>query len=315
MPAWATAGCASAMGFGSSNGGSEHIAEHAMDNPLRVSGGGGSPRSPASENLSLDKSALRDEPLLSGAVTSGDSSANAATFETEDAASMRGGDVEGGGGSTFDVEDTAARRKRAVASSEGRKMDHFFASPALQEKCRHLVHNQLFEALVTTVVVSNTISLAYKGPNRELSKGGAEFLDMYDFGCTVFYTLEMCVRIVAYGAVDGRNYDDIDEAEEDIPLQRKALLRDSWGRLDFIIISMSWLSYLIEALGLEQRTVKTSMLRSLRVLRILHSIQYFKSIRAILTSLQYSVEYRASFPIPWLSGSSHASLTCASCSR
>ena len=289
------------MGFGSSNGGSGHIEEHAMENPLRISGAGGSPRSHVSEDFSPGRGALRDSLLSSGSPTSRDSSANAATFETEDAASMRGGDMEAGGSSTFDVEDTAARRKRAAASGEGRKMDHFFASPAFQEKCRHLVHNQLFEALVTTVVVSNTLALAYKGPNRELSKGGAEFLDMYDFGCTVFYTLEMCVRIVAYGAVDGRNYDDIDEAEEDIPLQRKALLRDSWGRLDFLIISMSWLSYLIEALGLEQSVVKTSMLRSLRVLRILHSIQYFKSIRAILTSLQYSVEYRASFPIPWLS--------------
>ena len=67
------------------------------------------------------------------------------------------------------------------------------------------------------------------------------------------------------------------------------------GRLDFFIIMMSWVSYGVQALEFEESTIKTSMLRSLRVLRILHSIQYFKSVRAILTSLQCSVEYRAYF--------------------
>ena len=284
-----------------------------MDNPLRISVAGGSPTADGVTPKGL--SSPRDELLLAGA-RSGEAGSNGATFETEDAASARGTDVEGGGGFTFDVEDAGERgsqRKRGKSSSkDARKIDHLFTSPALQEKCRHLVHNNLFEALVTTIVLSNTICLAYKGPNRQLEPWAAEMIDTYDFACTVLYTIEMCIRIAAYGAVDGRDYEDGDEAE-DFLLQRKALLRDPWGRLDFFIIVMSWTSYGIQALELEETTIKTSMLRSLRVLRILHSIQYFKSIRAILTSLQYSVEYRACFclTIAWSSCSSQL-LTVAS---
>ncbi len=290
------------MGFGSSNGaGNGHVEEHEMDNPLRIDvsaetsadgGDGFTPRKSVSSP--------RDEPLL------------AATFDVEDSGRSRGGgggdggggigtfdvvDSGGGGLGTFDVEDSAERssqrkRGKSGSSSEGRKLDHLFTTPAFQEKCRHLVHNNLFEMLVTTIVLTNTMALAYKGPNRVLSPWAAEALETFDFVCTILYSIEMCVRIAAYGAVDGRNYDDMEEPE-DIPLQKSALLRDPWGRLDFFIITMSWVSYAVEALDLDQSTIKTSMLRSLRVLRILHSIQYFKSIRAILTSLQYSVEFRA----------------------
>jgi len=270
-----------------------------MDNPLRISTVGGSP-SGDEWNARKSVSSPRDEPLLVGGDGGG---AGLATFEMEDTPAARG-DADGGG-STFDVEESSERssqRKRtrttsSVPGADTRKLDHMFTTPGFQEKCRHLVHNSLFEAVVTSIVISNTIALAYKGPNRELSPWAAEMIDTYDFVCTVMYSIEMCVRIAAYGAVDGRNYEEMDEAP-DLPLQRKALLRDPWGRLDFGIITTTWLSYAIQAMGLEEDTVKTSMLRSLRVLRILHSIQYFKAIRAILTSLQYSVEYRAYCLVP-----------------
>lgn len=260
-----------------------------MDNPLRISVVA---RSSSGVDDKNTISSPRDEPLLMG-------EGNGATFETEEALSARNFDAENGSGSTFDVEDAGERvtrakgrqRSKSGSGSEERKVDHLFASPAFQETCRRMVHNAVFEGMVTTVVLSNTVALAYKGPNRELGSWAANFLDTFDLVCTILYSIEMCVRIVAYGAVDGRSYDDDDEPD-DIPLQRKALLRDPWGRLDFFIIAVTWLSYAIQALGLDESTVKISMLRSLRVLRILHSIQYFKSIRAILTSMQYSVSYR-----------------------
>lgn len=296
------------MGFGSNNGAENgHVEDHAMDNPLRIDSNTAT-STDAADDFTPRKSVSspRDEPLL--------------TFDVED--SDRGRSGGGGGLSTFDVEDgersSQRRRGKSGSSSEGRKVDHLFATPAFQEKCRHLVHNALFEAMVTTIVLTNTIALAYKGPNRVLSPAVGEALDTFDFVCTVLYTMEMCVRIAAYGAVDGRNYEDAEESE-DIPLQKRALLRDPWGRLDFFIIVMSWVSYAIEAMGLDETTIKTSMLRSLRVLRILHSIQYFKSIRAILTSLQYSVEYRAcpthALSQPGSSVSHLLSLTAGNCDR
>ena len=262
-----------------------------MDNPLHLQ----DLRKSMADGMATSP---RDEPLLfSGDAPQG---AGGMTFDVEDGGDGSRSESNGGGLGTFDVEEDSVRsskksskksKKPKASGGGGRKLDHMFTSEPFQEKCRHLVHNSLFEAVVTAIVLSNTLCLAYKGPNRELTPWAAEMIDGYDFGCTLLYSFEMYIRIAAYGAVDGRDYED--EEEADIPLQRKALLRDPWGRLDFIVIFTTWLSYVVEWVQVkgEGELIKTSMLRSLRVLRILHSIQYFKAIRAILTSLQYSVAY------------------------
>ena len=199
-------------------------------------------------------------------------------FETEDA-------PREGSTTTFDVEGSDDRAPSQRNASSG--LDRLFTPPALQDKCRQLVHTKLFESIITAIVVLNTAALAIKGPNRVLSESMASAIELFDLGCTLLYTLEMVARISAFGAwAESREmFDDDDDS-----LQRKALLRDPWGRLDFFVIMTTWVSYIIEWSGYTW-LVKTSMLRSLRVLRILHSIQYFKAIRAILTSLQHSVEY------------------------
>ena len=79
-----------------------------------------------------------------------------------------------------------------------------------------------------------------------------------------FYTIEMSLKIIAYGFVYNKG----------------SYLRDSWNVLDFTIIFTAYLP-----LVLSSKSINLSALRSLRVLRPLRTISSIKALKEILEAL------------------------------
>ncbi len=82
----------------------------------------------------------------------------------------------------------------------------------------------------------------------------------------VLYTLEMTIKIIAFGFV----------------LSSKAYLRDPWNVLDFVIVSTSLLPLVINI------NFSVNSLRAIRVLRPLKTITKVKSLKMIVRTLFYS---------------------------
>ena len=79
-----------------------------------------------------------------------------------------------------------------------------------------------------------------------------------------FYTVEMALKILAFGFVFNKN----------------SYLRDSWNILDFTIIFTAYLPLLLSS-----DTINLTALRSLRVLRPLRALSSIKALKEILEAL------------------------------
>ena len=123
-------------------------------------------------------------------------------------------------------------------------------------------------------IVLNTAILAVQHPGNGYSKGFNDAMDMADFVLTSIFTLEMFVKIFAFGFYKGHTGSKIPGS----------YISDSWNRLDFVVVIVSWLSVLVEALDLEL-PIKVSTLRALRILRVLKSLKFLKGIGVILVTL------------------------------
>ena len=85
----------------------------------------------------------------------------------------------------------------------------------------------------------------------------------------IFYTSEMCLKIIGLGFV----------------LNKGAYLRDPWNVLDFTIVSTGLLS-----LVLSGSKINLSGMRSFRVLRPLKSITNIPGLKKLVVALMYSVK-------------------------
>ena len=82
----------------------------------------------------------------------------------------------------------------------------------------------------------------------------------------VLYTIEMAIKIIAYGFVLGH----------------KSYLRDAWNVLDFIIVTTSLMPLVINI------NFSVKSLRAIRVLRPLKTITKVRSLKMIVRTLFYS---------------------------
>ncbi|BHF68879.1 hypothetical protein SprV_0301192000 [Sparganum proliferum] len=84
---------------------------------------------------------------------------------------------------------------------------------------------------------------------------------------TVFYTCEACIKVIACGLI----IDDF------------TYLRDAWNWLDFIVIMLAYMMFVVPSLG------NLSALRSLRVLRALKTVTAIPGLRTIIGALMDAV--------------------------
>lgn len=115
-----------------------------------------------------------------------------------------------------------------------------------------------FEKFVMTLIFFNSIFLAiYDYSDRDDVSLRNEVLNYGGRVFTIFFTLEMIFKVIAYGFI----------------FHKKSYLRDGWNWLDFIVVIIGWIE-LIPSIP-NFRGIRT--FRVLRPLRAINSITNLKN--------------------------------------
>ena len=114
------------------------------------------------------------------------------------------------------------------------------------------------------IILFNTVLMALDGYG--ISAGASALLGQLNLVCTVLFTVEAAIKILAFGF--------------------KEYLQVGWNVFDFTIVTLSLLDELLEsvaeALGINPTLLRA--LRTLRVSRILRTVKSAKGIRQLLAT-------------------------------
>ena len=151
----------------------------------------------------------------------------------------------------------------------------------LQASCRRILRLKIFEAAVSFLIFINTAMLGYCSPTwrNENDPETVRLVDRVDVLFTIFYTFEVILRVGAYGMY------------KPTTMAVPSFIDSYYNLLDAGVVILAYVSYLIHLLGLDFVSARPNLFRSLRVLRLVHSVRFLSSTRAILTSLGRAAAY------------------------
>jgi hypothetical protein len=131
-----------------------------------------------------------------------------------------------------------------------------------------LVKNPIYDNFFLFVILLNTVFLLISEPNDPTS-----IADITDEYFLYVYSFEMFVKIFAYGFI----------------LLPNSYLKDTWNILDFTVVVVSWISYLIEKTSGGAKIQGLAGLRTFRILRPLKTVKSIKGLRRIISTLLESM--------------------------
>jgi hypothetical protein len=121
-----------------------------------------------------------------------------------------------------------------------------------------LAEQPLLENLTLLVILANSAVLAIQGPpDYPDAPIPPLWADRVELLFTLLFTSEMLIKIFAMG----------------FACHRGAYLSDGWNRLDFLVVMLGWLPYILPDL------MNLSAIRSLRALRPLRSISVLPGVK------------------------------------
>ena len=130
----------------------------------------------------------------------------------------------------------------------------------------YIISHPLFDVLSLSVILINTILLAIEDPKADETPSLLKNFDMFFL---VFYTVEMCLKIIGLGFF----------------LDKGSYLRDPWNILDFVIVCTGLLSEISSG-----GSINLSGMRTFRVLRPLKTISGIEGLRIIVSALLKSAK-------------------------
>jgi hypothetical protein len=131
---------------------------------------------------------------------------------------------------------------------------------------RSIVRNQMFEFFILTLIIVSSLMLAAESPFWEPGSLIDQIFFYTDVGMTILFTIEMILKIVAFG----------------FAATRGAYLTKGWNVLDFCIVIVS----IISLIAREQQALKSlRSLRTLRALRPLRMISRRPQLKLVVNSL------------------------------
>ena len=138
----------------------------------------------------------------------------------------------------------------------------------LRYYCRLLVDNPLFDYLSLLVIISNTVVILASDPTNNNNIGNQS--DPYFL---YFYTIECILKIIAF-----RFWSSED-----------AYLKDTWNLLDFFVVVVGWILFIIERALHGTKISGLAGLRAFRILRPLKTVKRFKGLKKLVTALLLSL--------------------------
>jgi hypothetical protein len=102
-----------------------------------------------------------------------------------------------------------------------------------------MVTQKAFDYAILLAITLNSIMMAMEDPLEDSKNPSAaqKNMDVMDFVFTLFFTVEMAMKIVAFGFVVGKT----------------TYIRSPWNQLDFFIVITSWVPILLPSFGASTR--------------------------------------------------------------
>ena len=138
--------------------------------------------------------------------------------------------------------------------------------------CLFLVDNQLFDNFSLLIIILNTIFILISDPRDD--KNIANTSDQYFL---YWYTFESILKIIAYGFIMTEN----------------AYLKDYWNCLDFFVVFVGWISFILEKTMNGKKISGLAGLRAFRILRPLKTVKSVKGLRKLVIALLASISHLA----------------------
>ena len=133
-----------------------------------------------------------------------------------------------------------------------------------------LVGNQYFDNFSLLVIITNTILILISDPRDNDSLANTS--DSYFL---YFYTLEAILKIIAYGFI-GTEF---------------AYLKDPWNILDFFVVFVGWISFILERVMNGTKISGLAGLRAFRILRPLKTVKSVKGLKKLVIALLASISH------------------------
>jgi hypothetical protein len=153
---------------------------------------------------------------------------------------------------------------------QGKAWCCFTNENAFRNLCYIITLNPWFDRVILMFITISTILLAVETPLTDPKSNLVIVLTYIDYVMTTIFTLEMVIKMIAYGfACNGKN----------------SYLRNAWNILDFVIVTSALLSLVLSEFDL-------SFLKALRMLRILRPLRLIsrnKGLKLSITCLINSI--------------------------
>ncbi|XP_062837240.1 voltage-dependent L-type calcium channel subunit alpha-1C isoform X8 [Anolis carolinensis] len=152
-------------------------------------------------------------------------------------------------------------KEKAVPMPEATAFFVFSPSNRFRVHCHRIVNDNIFTNLILFFILLSSISLAAEDPVRHYSVRN-QILFYFDIFFTVIFTIEIALKMTAYGAF----------------LHKGSFCRNYFNILDLLVVSVSLISFGIQSSAIN--VVK--ILRVLRVLRPLRAINRAKGLKHVV---------------------------------
>uniref|UniRef100_A0A8C5N2Z8 Voltage-dependent L-type calcium channel subunit alpha n=1 Tax=Leptobrachium leishanense TaxID=445787 RepID=A0A8C5N2Z8_9ANUR len=152
-------------------------------------------------------------------------------------------------------------KEKAVPMPEATAFFIFRSDNRFRLHCHRIVNNNIFTNLILFFILLSSISLAAEDPVRHVSFRN-QVLFYFDIVFTVIFTIEIALKMTAYGAF----------------LHKGSFCRNYFNILDLLVVSVSLISFGIQSSAIN--VVK--ILRVLRVLRPLRAINRAKGLKHVV---------------------------------
>ncbi|XP_072181814.1 voltage-dependent L-type calcium channel subunit alpha-1D-like [Diadema setosum] len=127
--------------------------------------------------------------------------------------------------------------------------------------CHRIVNHPYFTNVVLVLILVSSAMLAAEDP-LDKAKTRNNILNWFDYGFTTIFTIEILLKVVAYGLV----------------LHKGAFCRNSFNLLDLLVVTVAYISIIFRG----QKISAVKILRVLRVLRPLRAINRAKGLKHVV---------------------------------
>ncbi|XP_074971789.1 voltage-dependent L-type calcium channel subunit alpha-1S-like [Phalacrocorax aristotelis] len=152
-------------------------------------------------------------------------------------------------------------KEKAVPMPEASSFFIFSPTNKFRMLCHRIVNATWFTNFILLFILLSSISLAAEDPTRAESFRN-QILGYFDIGFTSVFTVEIILKMTAYGAF----------------LHKGSFCRNSFNILDLLVVAVSLIS-----MGIESSAISVvKILRALRVLRPLRAINRAKGLKHVV---------------------------------